>query len=174
MDKEIYEARPVCTYCPADEDHPDGVYMQEFHQIATGHPIGVWWQCPRCGSRSPFIAEIGPVSHEIARKEAHRACILGRQIRQMPLSRDAARDLDRNTILWIERRPDDFDDYPPLEIWVRVGGYKRSITIYFDGCVGLTTEDEIDWSTYGIKWRAWLACPEDEHRDAAAWKAWKE
>ena len=90
-----------------------------------------------------------------------------------PLPLETAKYVTRNTVMYLETRCDD-ECEPPDTIWIRLSSQRGSISIYFDGCVGLTPENEIDWEKYGIDWRLWDSEPSDEEKAAAPWKVVQE
>lgn len=50
--------KPLCPYCEATKENPDGIHMDYRWETPLYKTVcNSWWQCPKCGSRSPVTAQ---------------------------------------------------------------------------------------------------------------------
>lgn len=138
---------PTCRYCGAVMK-----FAEDFAEVLGGG----YYECPECGSTSPFVADFeGDIRY------AARVAALRRPV-QMPMTHDEL--LEHLSAMHPY-------EIAPLYIeFHEEHDYDLDFASRWRDAYNLSTINAGQGEKYGKTWRCWRARPTDEERKAAKWE----
>lgn len=150
---------PTCRYCSSVIRM--SLIIDEYGLLMDAPRFNAFFQCPICGSRSPFAtgddySQVHDKAYELAVKTD---AVLSRSENRV-LTLEELKELPE--IVWIEQHSGEIE--PQIPYAIENNMYCRGMSIEFtDGYSEM-------FNRYQHTWRCWLHKPTDEERAAVTWK----